>query len=309
MKDQFRMQHYLRSSVSANATPLVAWSFQSHYIWKNVLTYSWSEIDGWWCLFAEYSDGLFMPLPPLGPNHATGHPMKNSLKKILEQVMTFMDKQNNGTKVTRIENIPRELTNVFESLGFSLTTKDSDYLYRTMDLVQLKGNAYKSQRAACNRFVRTHRHRMVPYRSLDRDSCLALLDRWIHQKDEEPLAREGADADVARLMLRDAERAHRIALHDYQELGLTGRVVWVDGSIKAYTFGYPRSRDVFCVLLEVADRSVTGLAQFVFKEFCRECRQYPFTNTMDDSGLPSLARAKHAYRPCQLVPNYIAHPT
>jgi hypothetical protein len=141
---------------------------------------------------------------------------------------------------------------------------------------------------------------------VDRDGCLALFLRWINQKEEIAVPQVGAHADIARVMLHDAVSAHRVVLQEYRELGLKGRVVWVDGSIKAYAFGYPRSSQVFCILLEVADRSVPGLAQYLFREFCRAIQQYPFVNTMSDSGLPSVARTKHAYRPTQLVPNYIA---
>ena len=250
-----------------------------------------------------------MPLPPLGPNSAVDSPPSSSLKEVLTHVMTFMDNRNKGSRGTRIENIPAELQEVIQPWGYSLTPKDSDYLYQTVDLVQLKANAFKSQRAAYNRFFRAHRIRVAPYQILDRDGCLALFHRWAHQKEEIQVPQFGVHAEIARLMARNAASAHRVALQEYRELGLTGRVVWVDGSIRAYAFGYPRSREVFCVLLEVADRSVDGLAQYLFREFCRENQQYPFVNTMGDSGLPSVARTKHAYRPCQLVPNYIAQPT
>ena len=309
IKDQFRAHQCLTSTVLGGKTPLATWSFPPHYIWKDVLRFSWSEVDGWWCLFAEYADRLFMPLPPLGPSSAVGSHPSSCLKEVLADVMTFMDNQNKGSQGTRIENIPAELQEVIQPWGYSLTPKDSDYLYQTVNLVQLKANSYKSQRAAYNRFFRAHRIRVAPYRILDRDGCLALFPRWVHQKDEIPVPQIGAHAEIARLMVRDAASAHRVVLQEYRELGLTGRVVWVDGSIRAYAFGYPRSREVFCVLLEVADRSVDGLAQYLFREFCRENQHYPFVNTMGDSGLPSVARTKHAYRPCQLVPNYIAQPT
>ena len=174
--------------------------------------------------------------------------------------MTFMDTRNRGAQGTRIANIPIELQEVIQPWGYSLTPQDSDYLYQTVDLVQLKANSYKSQRAAYNRFLRAHRIRVAPYQILDRDGCLALFHRWAHQKEEIPLPQIGVHAEIAHLMMREAESAHRVVLQEYRELGLTGRVVWVDGLIRAYTFGYPRSREVFCVLLEVADRSVDGLA-------------------------------------------------
>ncbi len=249
-----------------------------------------------------------MPLPPVGPRSEISSSSGSPFKSLLSQVMEYMDIRNNGSKVTRIENIPADLKEEIQQWKYTVTPKDSDYLYRTANLIHLKGNPYKSQRAAYNRFVRAHRIRITPYRLIDRDACFTLFQRWVHQKEDIPLPRAGPDEEVARLMLQDAASAHRVALQEYRELGLTGRVVWVDGCVRAYTFGYPRSPEVFCVLLEVADRTVYGLAQYLFREFCREFQQYPFINTMDDSGLPGLARAKRAYHPCQLVPNYIAQP-
>ena len=113
---------------------------------------------------------------------------------------------------------------------------------------------------------------------------------------------------VARYLLQDAESAHRVILHASEKLGLIGRVVWVDGTIRGYTFGFERSANVFCVLVEVTDRTLYGVAQFLFREFCREMEQYTYINTMDDSGLPSLARSKRAYHPVQLIANYIVTP-
>jgi len=89
---------------------------------------------------------------------------------------------------------------------------------------------------------------------------------------------------------------------------LVGRVVRVDGHIRAYTVGYQRTPSVFCVLLEVTDRRIPGLAEFIFRESCREAVEggYECVNTMDDSGLPSLARSKQAYHPLRLLPSHIA---
>jgi hypothetical protein len=94
----------------------------------------------------------------------------------------------------------------------------------------------------------------------------------------------------------------------YRRLGLTGRVVCVDRTVRAYTFGYRLRGSVFCVLFEIADRTINGLSQYIFREFCREAAAEgcAFINTLDDSGLEGLRRSKHAYRPCRLVSNYVA---
>ena len=45
-------------------TPLASWAFAPHFIWRDLFTYSWADINGWWCLFAEYSDGMFIASTP-----------------------------------------------------------------------------------------------------------------------------------------------------------------------------------------------------------------------------------------------------
>lgn len=212
-----------------------------------------------------------------------------------------MRENNGGSSVSRIENVPEDLKTELESLGYRLVRKDSDYLYRVSDLAVLAGDRYKSQRAACNRFEREQRFRYEPYVARHLNDCLALYRIWAGQQEARPLPAE------AQHMLQDAESAHRLALLHQADLGLIGRVVLVDEQVAAYTFGFARTPAVLCILLEVADRRITGLAQFIFREFCRDAadRGYAFVNTMDDSGLPSLASSKRAYHPLTLVPNYV----
>ncbi|OLC41469.1 MAG: hypothetical protein AUH74_05815 [Nitrospirae bacterium 13_1_40CM_4_62_6] len=213
-----------------------------------------------------------------------------------------MRARNGGSAVSRIENVPDELQAPLQALGYRVVPKDSDCLYRSRDLATLAGDRYKSQRAACNRFERDSRYRCEPYQDAHREASLALFEEWAAQKEA-----EGLDAG-ARHMVKDSASAHREALTHHRALGLAGRVVWVDGAVRAYTFGYERSPSVFCILLEVADRRIPGLAQFLFRESCREAagRGFEFINTMDDSGLPGLAQSKRAYRPVRMLPNYIA---
>ena len=203
-----------------------------------------------------------------------------------------------------MEAVPEEWRAQYEALGYRLTPKDPDYLYPAKELAELRGDRYKSQRAACNRFMRSHRYAVEAYQEGHRDACVALFEDWASQK-----RAAGVDA-VAEQMLRDSAPAHREALTHDRELGLTGSVVRVDGAIRAYTLGYDRVPSVFCVLLEVADRRIPGLASFLFRETCRAAlgRGAVYINSMDDSGLPALARSKRGYHPVRLVRNYVATP-
>lgn len=331
--DRPLVEQALASTDWAAGTPLAMYAFAPHFIWREQFSYWRADIAGHLCLFAEYQDGIFMPLPPLlsrgtglAPREAylvnpiqTLHASRTTLHEgrftlhaehrssfanALAGAFAFMRERNRGSAVTRVENVPEELKSSLEALGYRLTPKDPDYLYRAEELAKLAGDRYKSQRAACNRFQRIHRYRYEPYQPEQAEACLALYRRWVVQQEARDLQVVGV---VARQMLKDSASAHQTALAYHRDLGLAGYVVWVDDAIQAYTFGFERTSSVWCVLLEVADRSVPGLAQFLFRECCRDAadRGYAFINSMDDSGLPSLGRSKKAYHPLRLVPNYV----
>lgn len=294
-----------RRAFAGQDTPLAHFALAPHLIWTDLFRYSWAEIAGCLCLFAEYADGLFMPLPPLPCDVRDRRDLRDSrvssLAPALAACFGIMRARNGGSAVSRVENVPEELVGELQALGYRVKPKDPDYLYRTEDLAALAGDPYKSQRAACNRFEREHRHAFDPYLDSDREACLQLCREWMAQKQA-----TGEDA-VARQMLADSEAAHREALSHPRAIGLGGHVVRVDGRIRAYTFGFERSPSVFCVLLEVADRSIPGLAAWIFRERCRmsAAAGHAFINTMDDSGLPLLAQSKRAYHPVRLVASFI----
>ncbi len=273
--------------------PLAARSFPFHFIWQGLLRYEWMELEGHLCLFAGNPDGSFLALPPIGPD-----PGGPAMAKAFE----FLSKRNRTPALTRVENAPESLAARCREKGYRVAPKGPDYLYRRADLVALRGDRYKSQRVAYNHCV-VHAHPMYrPFRPDDTEACLALFRRW-----RQGVKHDGA-SDLAAHLAADSEHAHRNGITHAADLGLIGRVVEVEGRIAAYTFGYLLNTSTFCVLFEIADRNVKGLGSYIFREFCRELESYELINTMDDSGLEGLRRAKLAYHPLRLVESYIIHP-
>ncbi len=291
LEDRSRLEAALARSSGMHEVPLAAASFAFHYIWRHRLAYSWANLHEHLCLFADSPDGIFMVLPPLGAG-----PFRDAVAAAFR----FMRERNGTSSVTRIDNVPEALVRELQDAGYVATAKEPDYLYAAADLADLAGDAYRSPRAACNRFVREYGGVFEPFDVRDRPACVSLFREWHEQKQ-----RDGSDS-WAQALLEDAAGAHEAALSAYDELGLTGAVVRVEGRIRAYTMGLWLNQSVFCVLLEVADRDMVGAGPFIFREFCRQARDKGacWINTMDDSGLPSLARAKHWYRPARLLPNY-----
>lgn len=286
-----------RFETAAAARPLPpeivssAWSFANHYLWRRVLPYSWVDVDGYFCLLAESPDGIFMPAPPLGPGSGPN-------QAVIATLFSWMNRRNGRSPVARIESVPATWKAELEAWGYRVVSKESEYLYRASDLVDLQGDAYKSQRASYNQFCRTHQMvTITPYQPTDAPDCAALHEEWQDRKSTQVQDESG------RYCLEDSCSFHMGLLAEAGLLGLAGHVVRVDGRIRAYTFGGMLTQEVWCVLAEITDRSMPGLAEYVFRESVRSvlAQGYRFINTMDAFGLPSLARSKQAYHPVHLV--------
>ena len=237
-----------------------------------------------------------------------------SYRNIIREAYQFMLETNRNPQIARIENVPQEmlpfllgqhLEGCCKGRGHSdppdtAVVKETEFLYETAALAQLKGNRYKSKRHAYNAFVARYPNaNLSRYSPADRAECLALYDTW-----QESRAAKCSDA-IYRAMLEDSRCAHRIGLAHADALGLIGRVVQINGHIRGWTFGYPLNADTFCILFEVTDLEIKGLAQFIYRKFARElANAYRWLNAMGDSGLANLKRVKRSYHPARLIPSY-----
>lgn len=280
-----------RAHVIGPDTP-AAFAFPYHYIWTSRLPYWWMESDHTLFLFAESPDGWFMPLPPLGAG---------PLIQAVEQAFALMRLWNGPSPVSRIENVMESQRRLLECDGNQFRPKEGDYLYSVEALATLAGDHYKSQRALCNRVAREQMVTKEPYRADHRSDCVRLYRRWAEQK------RQGNLDHMGKLLLEDAESAHALVFQEHERIGLSGTVLRVNDALAAYTFGYWLTPQTWCILLEVADRSIPGLAQYVFRETCRTAMAQGAVsiNAMDDAGLPGLRAAKSAYRPSAVLHTWV----
>ena len=104
------------STLASVRSPLATFALAPHVIWSDFFEYSWADLDGRLCLFAEYQDGLFMPLPPLGAG---------SLERSLARAFALMRHRNRGSAVSRVENIAEEEKPEFDTAGVSARQQGS----------------------------------------------------------------------------------------------------------------------------------------------------------------------------------------
>jgi len=273
-------------------SPLSAASFTNIFVWQDFFDFECEDIDGNFCVFASNEVGTFLYLPPLGEAISP---------RTIEHCFAIMTERNQGSSVSRIENVPQALVKHFDQNKFSVYAKSPDYVYRREDIVALKGNPFKSPRWAYNRFVKNNHAEFRAYEPTMLKDCLGLFGRWAKE-------RAGRYSDpVYRQMLEENKKVHERILTYSNELDIIGRVVNVEGRIAGYTFGHALNSDTFVVLCEVTDLALKGCASFIFREFCKDpaLTAFEFINAMDDSDMENIRRTKLFFNPCEVVSNYV----
>jgi hypothetical protein len=166
-----------------------------------------------------------------------------------------------------------------------------DYLYRRESLATLHGRALQKKRNLVHAFERLHTYESEVI-SQDRiQDALTVLEAW------RATAADQADYAPAKEALEHAP-----------ELGLEGRVYYVDKQPVGYTLGEPAAGGTtFAVHYEKTVPRMKGLYQVINRDFARSLPEsITLINREQDLGDEGLRQAKLTYRPCGFVKKFRA---
>ncbi|MBI2549871.1 DUF2156 domain-containing protein [Candidatus Woesearchaeota archaeon] len=276
--------------------PLADTTFTMRFIWAGPLKHTWAIINGNLCVFG-YDKGRYVVWgPPVG-----GTNLASTLAEcfeIVEKLNAAAGVNANPVAIYIPECLKSEYEAVAEKLGCSLDYWTQDYVYKTKDLIELKGPEFDSKRNKVNFFMKNYDYSVEEFNfSKHVDDCLQLTELWREQKAE---AGDGSwryeldsETEVARTLLKFSS-----------ELGAKGIVLKVDGKVVGYSLG-ERLADGMCSnIVEKTLPTVNGAAQFIYREFARFWSGYEFLNAQDDFGVDYLKRVKLSYHPARLVASY-----
>jgi len=285
------VERYLKKISSS----LAVFAYTNIFVWQDFFKFECVEIDDHLCVFASDDVGTFLYLPPLA---------KNVSPKVIGDCFARMKKANKGRGVTRIENVMEEQLKSYPLEEYQIHKKGYDYLYYRQDLVDFKGDAFKTKRNAVNHFVKHHECKYLPFAELMAVECMDLYNRWAKEKSV------GVQDEMHLAMIEDNRLVHRRIFKNFRELGLVGRVIKVGDKIVAYTFGYFLNKETFCDLLEIADPQYKGAATYIFWLLCNDqvLKDMKFINVMDDMVPESVNRTKMSFRPAVMLPSYTVSP-
>ena len=271
----------------AIAAPLSDYTFANNYIWLSQRSGFYQVIEDCFCLFSLNGNYLTMQLPPLG------EPERQL--RALAACFEIMDRYNPSPYLSAVEFVYRDFAQLLQPEPWLIERSLPDYIYRTEDLIELKGNAYKTKRSEINQFRRAYpNHRMEPLGPQHWNGIRALIDTWLRNR----LKYLEADAIADFFYTVEQERkAIERALEQYDTLALTGLCLIINDRLEGFTFGDRISADVGNVLVEKTNFAIPGSAQYLFREYAKTFANCTYINVGDDLGLENLRRVKMSYRP------------
>lgn len=166
-----------------------------------------------------------------------------------------------------------------------------DYIYRTEDLITLKGKRYHKKRNHLNQFRSRYNWTFSPLTAADMEECIAFSASLYNEK-------AGYDD---RSSVVEQFAIHTFFTH-FETLGLCGGVLRVDGKLVGFSIGEPLNQDTFVTHIEKADISYAGAYTALTQAFTeRFASGYSYINREEDLGIAGLRQAKASYYPVYLL--------
>lgn len=264
-------------------------SFSNLCSWRFMYDTKFAIVDGF-LLFKFHMNNELAYMMPVG---------EGDLKKILEAII---DDATSEGKYFLMYGVCNNMKDEIEKLmpgkfDFSSNRDYVDYIYLRTDLAELKGKKFQPKRNHANKFYKTYTdYEYVPITADRISECLRLEEEWCKAND---CGQQNG--------LGNERKSLTYALNHFDELGLTGGILYVNGKIAAFTFGMPINHETFGVHVEKADTEIEGAYNVINQEFAKHIpEQFVYLNREEDLGIEGLRKAKLTYQPAILLEKNIA---
>ncbi len=175
-----------------------------------------------------------------------------------------------------------------------------DYVYRTSDLAELKGNKYSKKRNLISQFTRDYlekdRVRMAPITPELAPDCIRFLNEWCEER--------GCDANQQEDLACELQAALN-TIENLDVFSSQGLLLQIDGKVSAFGIGSNLTAAMGVLNFEKAFSRIKGLYQYFDNQCARRLfNGVVFINKESDMNVPGLAKAKRSYYPVMRVKSY-----
>lgn len=292
---QLSDKEQIDSFLSRAAAPICDYTFVNIYAWQPIYQTAWAEVEG--ALVVRFMiDGEY------------GYMIVGAedFSRVLSALYEYTQQMDSRLRLVGMSSEDAErFTAWAEANGgverFAVCDNPDyrDYIYSVEDLSTLTGRKYQPKRNHINKFESKYEYEFRELTSQYFQECLCLECRWQLRKavmDNPEVAKEHECKDTAE------KTAIRRTFDAYEELGLYGGVLLVDGHVVAFTYGSAMSDETFCTHIEKADSTLDGIFPMINRSFARALQEKGFrwVNREEDMGLAGLRRSKHSFYPVRL---------
>ena len=265
-------------------------SFSNLCSWRFMYNTKFAVIDNF-LVFKFWLHGRVSYMMPVGQ----GDPEKELIEKLIE------DSQLEGEPLRLMgvcQGMKKRLNDILPGKFEFTTNRDySDYIYLRSDLATLTGKKFQSKRNHINRFKKEYTYKYVPITPDRVQECLYLEAEWCKANDCDKQDGTGNE-----------RQAIVFALEHFEELGLSGGILYANDKIVAFTFGMPINKETYGVHVEKADTTVDGAYAMINFEFANHIPEtFTYINREEDLGIEGLRKAKLSYQPETILEKFVAH--
>lgn len=296
IEDRPLLEEYL-NSCEYKASGL---SFSSLYMWRDINKFSWKIIGDYLCIAAVSNLEPEMDVPFLFPPLTkTGEYDPEKLAETIYEAKSIFEANGEAFSLMLV---PFHMTEIIEralpeKIKFTADRPNFDYVYNTVDLIELKGRDYHSKKNHLNYFKNHYEYEYGELTSDMADEAMEFIRAFN--------ARKNLENEHERELLLMEEQAMKDVFHNLEDVGYLTGVIRIDGNIEALSIGGRLGRKTVTVHVEKANTEFRGLYQAINNEFCKHvAKDVKRINREEDMGIPGLRKAKLSYHPVKLVEKY-----
>lgn len=266
--------------------------FSSLYMWRKLNNVKYAIIDD--ALIIEKNEegkGTFYA-QPLGYNKEN---LVELIEKLIERNENFTDRDYLfGDVDQKFINDLNEYTDY--KIEIKEDVDDFEYVYKTEDLIELKGKKYHGKKNHVNTFEKTYSYEI---KTINDEKvigdCIDLLHRW----------HEEVAVTIDKEMCMEIDAIKDI-FHELRQFELKSIAVYVENELAGFAVGEKVNDKLAVIHVERGEINYKGIYAFLNRKFLMEC--FPdteFVNRQEDTGNEGLRKAKESYHPVKMVKKYL----
>lgn len=289
----FEDKQLIDEIVSKSGVQSSDYPFVNNFLWKDFLLLKRIDSDEFFSVYSQKKQSYLFPI--LNKDN------ENNSNKLLKIINVLKNEAYNKNINFKFYGLTSNMKNKLEEVmpgkfAYTLVSSSSDYIYNIEDLINLKGKKYHSKRNFVNNFKLNYFN--WEYKKLDKimlQECLKIDESWLEYKNDE------------NELLNYEAKMINLALEYFEELGLFGGAILVNGKIIGFSLGYKINDNIMDNVIEKALIEYKGVYSILLQQFLSHLEEnFKYVNREEDLGLENLRKAKLSLHPCSILEKYEA---